>query len=73
MSDVLLIVYIELRRRSASALARLDREERGEGVISAAIAVLVMAFLGVALWVAFKGFFESTADKTGKQMSQIGE
>jgi hypothetical protein len=26
------------------------RDERGEGVISAAIAVLVMAFIGVAIW-----------------------
>ncbi len=25
-------------------------DERGEGVISAAIAVLVMAFIGVAMW-----------------------
>jgi hypothetical protein len=28
-------------------------DERGEGVISAAIAVLVMAFIGVGMWVAF--------------------
>ncbi len=26
------------------------RDERGEGVISAAIAVLVMAFIGVPIW-----------------------
>ncbi len=29
------------------------RDERGEGVISAAIAVLVMAFLGVLMWELF--------------------
>lgn len=29
------------------------RDEAGEGVISAAIAVLVMAFLGVLLWQLF--------------------
>ena len=35
------------------------RDERGEGVISAAIAVLVMAFLGVGMWVAFNSTFSS--------------
>ena len=35
------------------------RDERGEGVISAAIAVLVMAFLGVGMWVAFNATFSS--------------
>ena len=38
------------------------RDERGEGVISAAIAVLIMAFLGVGMWVAFNATF-STAQK----------
>ena len=32
---------------------RIVRDEAGEGVISAAIAVLVMAFLGVLLWQLF--------------------
>lgn len=32
---------------------RCRRDERGEGVISAAIAVLVMAFLGVLMWQLF--------------------
>jgi hypothetical protein len=31
-------------------MLQVRRDERGEGVISAAIAVLVMAFLGVAIW-----------------------
>ena len=40
----------------ARTAVRPDRraDERGEGVISAAIAVLVMAFIGVGMWVAFK-------------------
>ena len=32
---------------------RIIRDEAGEGVISAAIAVLVMAFLGVLMWQLF--------------------
>ena len=39
-----------------------SRDERGEGVISAAIAILIMAFLGVGMWVAFNATF-STAQK----------
>ncbi len=41
---------------------RWSRDERGEGVISAAIAVLVMAFLGVAMWVAFNATFQHAAN-----------
>jgi hypothetical protein len=33
---------------------RPSYDERGEGVISASIAVLVMAFIGVGMWVAFR-------------------
>ena len=41
-------------------------------MISAAIAVLVMAFLGVAMYQAFQGMFQDTADKTTNQINQIG-
>ena len=48
------------------------RDERGEGVISAAIAVLVMAFLGAAMWFAFTHIFENTAVQTCNQTKLIG-
>ena len=51
---------------------RLHRDQRGEGVISAAIAVLVMAFLGAAMWLAFDNIFTSTTDRTSTQVEQIG-
>ena len=38
----------------------LSHDERGEGVVSAAIAVLIMAFLGVGMWVAFNSTFYSS-------------
>jgi len=72
MSDLVLVPYVHLRSLALGAIAHLHRDQRGEGVISAAIAVLVMAFLGVAMWVAFKAMFSSTTAKTGEQMSQIG-
>jgi len=47
-------------------------DDRGEGVISMAIAVLIVAFLGVALWVAFKGFADDTERTLEDQVNQIG-
>jgi hypothetical protein len=49
------------------------RGDRGEGVISAAIAVLVMAFLGVAMWVGLKGIWDTAEDNTADQVNEIGE
>lgn len=49
------------------------RDERGEGVISAAIAVLVMAFLGVAMWVAFNATFQHAATHVNQQVNCIGQ
>lgn len=51
---------------------RLRRSDRGEGVISTAIAVLVMAFLGAAMWVTFNTVFEDTSEKTQDQVEIIG-
>jgi hypothetical protein len=58
------------RRRWA---ARQPRDERGEGVISAAIAVLIMAFIGVGMWVAFNTMFQQTATNVDKQVNCIGQ
>ena len=48
------------------------RDERGEGVISAAIAVLIMAFLGARDVGRLQGLFDDTPNKTGDQVNQIG-
>lgn len=48
------------------------RDERGEGVISAAIAVLVMAFLGAAMWVAFNGTMNKAQTKVDNNVTTIG-
>jgi type VI protein secretion system component VasF len=49
------------------------RDEAGEGVISAAIAVLIMAFLGVLVWGGFKLTLESTQTKVDQQVDKIGK
>lgn len=72
MSTVLLPTYVSIRCLTVTTVHRLHQGERGEGVISAAIAVLVMAFLGVAMWLAFKGMFQNTTNKTNRQVEQIG-
>ena len=52
---------------------RVQSSERGEGVISAAIAVLIMAFLGVAVWGGFKLTFDKTQKNVDQQVDQIGK
>ena len=51
---------------------RLVKDESGEGVISAAIAVLVMAFLGAAMWLAFKAVFDTADTRVQENVEQIG-
>lgn len=75
MSEALLPLYVHVQTLVVAGghrLRRLHPDQRGEGVISAAIAVLVMAFLGVAMYKAFQGMFQDTADKTTHQIDQIG-
>jgi hypothetical protein len=52
-------------------LAR-TRGESGEGVISAAIVVLIMALIGAAMWVAFNGVFQDASGRVSDSVSQIG-
>jgi hypothetical protein len=54
------------------AWRRVRRSELGEGVISAAIAVLVMAFLGAAMWIAFNGTMHSAQSKVDTNVNSIG-
>jgi type II secretory pathway component PulK len=48
------------------------RSDRGEGVISTAIAVLVMAFLGAAMWISFNTIWKDTSENTENQVKVIG-
>jgi hypothetical protein len=44
----------------------------GEGVISAAIAVLIVAFLGAAMWLVFNQIWGNIKTNTCSQMAQVG-
>lgn len=48
------------------------RGDCGEGVISAAIAVLIMAFLGAAMWIGFQQMWKTTEATTNDKITQIG-
>lgn len=67
-----LATYTWVRSGLVHARHRLESEDRGEGVISAAIVVLIMAFLGVLMWGAFKLLFQGASTKTSNQVDQIG-
>lgn len=51
---------------------RRFKGDHGEGVISAAIAVLIMAFLGAAMWVGFQQMWKATEATTNEKIMQIG-
>jgi hypothetical protein len=47
--------------------------ESGEGVVSTAIVVVIMAFLALGLWVAFKSIMGHATTTISSQISQIGQ
>lgn len=54
------------------AVAGTRRDDRGEGVISTAIAVLILAFLGAAMWLGFKAMWSDTEQRVNDKVSEIG-
>lgn len=48
------------------------QDDRGEGVISAAIAVLVMAGIGALMWVGLTSIWQETEANTRDKVSEIG-
>jgi hypothetical protein len=61
-----------LRAWRVTVVARLRHDDRGEGVISAAIAVLIMAFLGAAMWVGFNEIWGQAQQNTETEVQRIG-
>jgi len=71
VSSLLLFICVTYKLQVMSLRERLD-EELGEGVISTAIAVLIMALLGAAMWAAFRGIFDGASGKAGNAVDSIG-
>ncbi|GEM_PF-768787 len=64
-------VYCLVRSLAVSTGQRL-RDESGEGVISAAIAVLIVAGLGALMWVGFRSIWQDAESTTRSKISEIG-
>jgi hypothetical protein len=73
MADIILRLWVWQTTARAVVARRVIPDDSGEGVISAAIAVLIMAFLGVALWIAFKGTLQGATNNVNKQVTNIGQ
>lgn len=54
------------------AIGRLRRDERGEGVISTAIAVLIMALIGLLMWTLFERVFTDAGADIESNVNDIG-
>jgi hypothetical protein len=68
MPQPLLHLYVRIRNLPVG----LVKDESGEGVISAAIAVLIMASLGALMWVGFKAIWGDVETNTQNQVQEIG-
>ncbi|HVM10170.1 MAG TPA: hypothetical protein VM345_17020 [Acidimicrobiales bacterium] len=64
MADLMLKLYIRA--------TFTNRDDRGEGVVSAAIAVLIVAFLGVAVWAGFNSAVKTSSDRVNANVEKIG-
>ena len=71
-SDLALITYVLAHSASRRLRERFGGDDRGEGVISTAIAVLIVAFLGAAMYVIFTQILTSSGSKASTQVNNIG-
>ncbi|MGH9112813.1 MAG: hypothetical protein ACRDZN_11040 [Acidimicrobiales bacterium] len=54
------------------ARAAVAGDDRGEGVISAALAVLIMAFIGALMWGAYEAIWDTARQNTEDKVNEIG-
>lgn len=71
MTDLALHLHVRQRTARAALASRLAEDERGEGVISTAIAVLVMAFLGVLMWQLFSATLVDSNTNVNDKLNEI--
>lgn len=60
-------------RTNVRALAHRASLESGEGVISAAIVVLIMALIGAAMWTLFDQVFTDAGQTIEDRVGSIGD
>lgn len=69
--EATLRIWVAWQCRWAACRERLE-DQAGEGVISTAIAVLIMAALGALMWVGFQAIWGDASSKTTSQINTIG-
>jgi hypothetical protein len=69
--EVALRAWIAVGGLVRDGRARL-KDELGEGVISTAIVVLIMALIGLAMWQLFDRVFTDAGTKVESNVNQIG-
>ncbi len=62
--------WITLRSLLARTRTRFA-DQSGEGVISTAIAVLIMALIGAAMWAVFQTVFDDAGERIQDNVEQI--
>lgn len=72
MTDALLAAYVYVRLLPTELARRVAHDEAGEGIISTAIAVLIMAGLGLLMWLAFERIWGNAEGQIEGQIEQIG-
>lgn len=65
--------WVVTRSRVDAARARARSDDRGEGVISAALVVLIMAIIAALMWTAFNEIWEGVEDRTRTEVEEIGD
>lgn len=72
LNTFILSSTLQLAAAGRELAQRIREEDSGEGVISAAIVVLIVAFIGAAMWVAFNQIWQTIETKTTTEINKIG-
>lgn len=63
---------VAVRHRIATRRRAPATDDRGEGVVSVAIVVLIMAGLGALMWVGFRTMWNDIESDTNDRISEVG-
>lgn len=64
-------IYFIMSASSFMARCNPKNDESGEGVVSAAIAVVIFSTLGVAMWLAFRSTMNTATGMVSSQVAQL--
>lgn len=65
------LIYLLTTVSNVSTRFMHPKDESGEGVVSAAIAVVIFSTLGVAMWLAFRSTMNTATSMVTSQVSQL--